>query len=236
MKTVLVAGATGAVGSSAVRSLLATGEANVIAVSRNAERLATLRGSLDARQQSFFTGFVGDAGDFAGASAIAESLKPSGIDAAVAILGRGEWTSGPLLKLSETEWRAVLDEMLTAHFAFARAIVPLLAERTGTLYLALGGGAAFAPLRDAGLMSIAAAGQLMLTRTLGRELDADRPRILELVVNGPIVPHESDALARPGAIAAVDVGRVVTELVLRGATSWDAAQLDGPALVMNARN
>jgi NAD(P)-dependent dehydrogenase (short-subunit alcohol dehydrogenase family) len=236
LKTVLVAGATGAVARNAVRSLLATGEANVIAVSRSAERLEELRRSLDARLQPSFTGIEGDAGDFAGASALAARVKGDGIDAAVAIFGRGEWTSGPLLELSDGEWQTVLDEMLTAHFAFARAVVPLLAGRADSLYLSLGGGAAFAPVRDAGLMSIAAAGQLMLTRTLERERGAEPPRVLELIVNGPVVAQEHEAAARPSAITAAAVGRVVTELVLRGVTTWEAAEVDGPFVVMNERS
>ena len=201
-----------------------------------AGRLEDLRRSLDAPPHSSFEGIVADAGDFAGASELAERVRPAGLDAAVAIFGRGEWTSGTLLQLPEADWRTVLDEMLTAHFAFARAIVPLLAERTGTLYLSLGGGAAFAPMRDAGLMSIAAAGQLMLTRTLESECGTEPPRIRELIVNGAIVAREDEPATRPGAITAAAVGRVVTELVLRGVTTWEAAEVDGPFVVMNERS
>ncbi len=236
MKAVLVAGAAGGIGEAIVRSLLASGEVHVFAQSRTAERLDALQGRLDPALRGRMSGIAGNAGDFEGASAIANQIKAAGgIDAAVAILGRGFWTSGPILELTPREWSSVLDEMLTAHFAFARAIVPVLAQREQSLYLAIGGGAAFTPVRDAGLMSVAAAGQAMLTRVLAREQGAPTPRILELVIEGDVNTRESAQIAGRGWIAADEVGTVVRELVLRGETTWQPALFDGPLLVMHRR-
>ena len=226
MTSVLVAGAAGGIGEGVVRALLRRAGVRVFATSRDPARLDALTAGLDADVRSRVTPIAGNAGDFAGATQIAEQIASlGGADAAVASLGRGDWTSGPTLALAPAEWTAVLDEMLTAHFAFARAIVPLLAVRSGSVYLSLGGGAAFAPMPNAGLMSVAAAGQAMLTRVLARERGDAPPRIIELVVNGAITTRaERD-----------DVGEVVAELVLHGATTWTALRVDGALLTMDEK-
>jgi NAD(P)-dependent dehydrogenase (short-subunit alcohol dehydrogenase family) len=220
-----------------VRALL-LGDAGVrvYATSRTAERLEVLLGRLPADAVSRVAPIVADAGDFAGAARLAEEVTArGGVDGVVAVLGRGWWSSGPTLDLAPSEWSAVLDEMLTAHFALARAFVPLLKARAGSTYLSIGGGAAFVPVREAGLMSVAAAGQAMLTRVLAREAGEGAPRIAELVINGPVATRESAHFAEPGWITADDVGLVVSELILRGATTWQPSRIDGPLIVMSER-
>lgn len=234
MKAVLVAGGAGGIGEGIVRALLASGDARVVVTSRNAERLDGLRERLGDPDTAAFATMVGDAGDFVGAEDIAGRLASlGGIDAVVAVLGRGWWTSGPLLELTAHEWAEVLDEMLTSHFALVRALAPMLASRPGSLYLSIGGGAAFAPMPSAGLVSIAAAGQAMLTRVLHRELGSGPPRIRELVINGPVSTRESRHVAGAGWITDDDVGLVVRDIVLYGATTWPSVDARGPLIVMN---
>jgi NAD(P)-dependent dehydrogenase (short-subunit alcohol dehydrogenase family) len=211
--------------------LLARSGVRVFATSRSEQRLDTLRKTLEPPVQPLFVPIAGDAGDFSAALQIAESVERlGGIDCAVAIFGRGVWTSGPLLDLSPGEWRSVLDEMLTAHFAFARAVFPILSPRPGSLYVSVGGGAAFGPMHDAGLMSIAAAGQMMLTRVLDRERAAEHPRIIELIVDAAV----GEGGPGDGAqISADEVARVLSEFVLTGTTTWANAASNGPLIVMN---
>jgi 3-oxoacyl-[acyl-carrier protein] reductase len=236
MSTVLVAGAASGIGESIVRRLLDGGAAKVFATSRTRERLDALSARLETGVQTRFAPIVGDAGDFAGAQRIADHVTAGGgIDAAIAILGRGWWTGGPLLDMTPAGWNAIVNEMLTSHFAFARAIVPILAGRRESVYLSLGGGAAFEPMPDAGLVSIAAAGQVMLTRVLVRECGPKPPRIAELVINGPVNTRESRHFARPHWITDDDVGTAVAEIVLRGTTTWPATSVKGPVIVMNER-
>jgi NAD(P)-dependent dehydrogenase (short-subunit alcohol dehydrogenase family) len=233
MKTVLVAGAAGGAGKGIVRALL-SGGMRVIATSRRRERLEALRTSLDAATLDRFTPLVGNAGDFSGAVMLADAAWAlGGADAAVAVLGRGVWTSGPLLTLPPQEWRAVLDEMLTSHFAFARAVVPRLLGKPDSLYLSIGGGAAFEPMPEAGLMSIAAAGQAMLTRVLARERQSAHVRIHELIINGALRTRDSQHVAEPGWISADDVGAVVAELVRSGTSTWPNVRVRGPLFVMD---
>ena len=227
----LVTGAGGAIGGSLVRRLLAHGDVTVFGTSRSEQRLEDLQRTLEARARSSFIQIAGDAGDFSGASQIAERVEHlGGIDCAVAIFGRGVWTSGPLLDLSPADWRSVLDEMLTAHFAFARAVFPILSPRPGSLFVSVGGGAAFGPISDAGLMSIAAAGQMMLTRVLDRERTGPHPRVIELIVNAAVGKGEP---GDPSLISADEVGHVLAELIATGATTWTSATTSGPLIVMN---
>ncbi len=236
MSAVLVAGAAGGIGEHAVRALLETDGVTVFATSRSAERLETVRERLAPELRKRFVPIVGDAGDFHDAEDIAARIGArGGIDAAVAILGRGWWTSGALLDLTPETWNAILHEMLTSHFAFARAIVPLLARRPESVYLSIGGGAAFAPSVDAGLVSVAAAGQAMLTRVVARERGAAPPRVVELVIDGPVNTNESRAFAKPNWIRDDEAGRVAADLALGAVPRWEALRFDGPLVVMSER-
>ena len=218
MRRVLVAGGAGGVGEAIVRALLDAGDVEVLATSRSAERLNALAASLEPRLRPRLSRIVGEAGSFEGAARIvAEVEARGGADVAIALLGRGFWSSGPLLSLDPREWNAVLDEMLTAHFAFARAAIPMLAARRDSLYLSIGGGAAFTPVPDAALMSIAAAGQLMLTRALAAEGGEASPRICELVIDGPVRTRDSADFAEESWIGADEVARSVVEIAFGAA-------------------
>jgi len=231
VKSILVSGAGSAIGGSLVRTLLARDDVKVFATSRSDERLERLRDALPLERRASLVAIVTDAGDFGEASELAAQIEMrGGIDCAVAIFGRGDWTSGPLLELSPDEWRSVLDEMLTAHFAFARAMFPILSRRPGSVFLSLGGGAAYHPMPDAGLMSIAAAGQTMLTRVLDRERGSLDPKILELVVNAAVESTEPQDASR---ISADDVARVLEELLFDGETTWSNVETHGPLVLMN---
>jgi NAD(P)-dependent dehydrogenase (short-subunit alcohol dehydrogenase family) len=92
---------------------------------------------------------------------------------------------------------------------------------------------ALQPIRNASIVSIAAAGQLMLTRSLALELADRAVRINELIVNGPVRTRDSELPARRGWITADQVGGVVAELVNTGTTTWPAWRTDGPLLIMD---
>jgi NAD(P)-dependent dehydrogenase (short-subunit alcohol dehydrogenase family) len=189
VRTVLVAGAAGGVGEGIVRALLAEGELRVVATSRDPSRLALLKqrvGGEDGRAapaglDERLVTIAGDAGDPAGAAAIAERVRDEFGPLAVAIasLGAGWWEGPPLLETEPAAWDMVMREMLTTHFVFARTFVPELLRAPGGLYLGIGGGAAFHPMPGASIVSVAAAAQLMLTRALATELRGADVRIRE---------------------------------------------------------
>ncbi len=236
----VVAGAAGGVGEGIVRALLAgPADLRVVATSRGARRLAELEERVAAAQSARAAGrlvtVVGDAGDPDGAAALAERVRAEFGPPAVAIasLGAGWWEGPPLLETEPAAWDAVMREMLTTHFVFARAFVPELLRAPGGLYLGIGGGAAFHPMPGASIVSVAAAGQLMLTRALAAELRGADVRIMELAVNGPVHTRESASFANPGWITADDVGAVVAELVGTGRTTWPRTRVEGPVVVMD---
>lgn len=236
-RNVLVAGGAGGVGEGIVRALLASTDVTVIATSRDAARLALLESRLgtyaDARR---LIGIVGNAGDPDGARAIAARIADDvgPLDVAIPSLG-GWWEGGPLLGVELATWESVMAEMLTTHFVFARTFVPVLERRPGGWYLAIGGGAAFFPVPNASIVSIAAAAQLMLTRALAGETAGRDVRVTELVVNGPVRTRDSEAIAQPDWITADEVGDVVADLVRGGSTAWPALRERGPILVMDPR-
>ncbi len=222
-------------GEGIVRALLASTDVTVIVTSRDPARLSLLASRLggyaDARR---LIGIVGNAGDPKGASAIAARVRDElgGVDVAIPSLG-GWWEGDPLVEIDMTTWDAVRTEMLDTHVAFARTFVPELLRRAGGWYLSIGGGAALQPIRNASIVSIAAAAQLMLTRSLALELAGRDARINELVVNGPVRTRDSDAFARPSWITADEVGGVVAELLTTGTSAWPAWRTDGPLMIMD---
>jgi 3-oxoacyl-[acyl-carrier protein] reductase len=236
-RNVLVAGGAGGVGEGIVRALLASvPDVRVVVTSRSAERLALLEARLgeyaDARR---LIGIVGNAGDPRGAEAIRDRIRADvgPLDIAIPSLG-GWWEGGPLLGVDLATWDAVMLEMLDIHFVFARTFVPELQRRPGGWYLAIGGGAAYFPVPNASIVSIAAAAQLMLTRVLAAENARGDVRITELVVNGPVRTRESEAIAQPDWISAQDVGGVVADLVRGDTPAWPLRR-DGPIWAMNPR-
>lgn len=237
MRNVLVAGGAGGIGEGIVRALLASvPDVRVIASSRSAERLALLESRVgEYADPQRLIGIVGNAGDPRGAEAIRDRIRSElgALDVAIPSLG-GWWEGGPLLDVDLATWDAVMLEMLDIHFVFARTFVPELARRPGGWYLAIGGGAAFFPVPDASLVSIAAAAQLMLTRALAAENERGDVRISELVVNGPVRTRESEPAAQADWITADDVGTVVADLVRTGTPSWPLRR-DGPILIMDPR-
>ena len=235
MRNVLVAGGAGGVGEGIVRALLASTDSTVIVTSRDPARIALLEsrvaGHADPKR---LVGIVGNAGEPASANAIAQRVRDEhgGIDVAIPSLG-GWWDGGPLIELDLATWDAVRTEMLDTHVVFARTFVPELLRRAGGWYLGIGGGAALQPIRYASIVSIAAAAQLMLTRSLALELAGRDVRINELVVNAPVRTRESAAVAQPSWITADEVGGVVAELVNTGTPAWPAWRTDGPLLFMD---
>jgi NAD(P)-dependent dehydrogenase (short-subunit alcohol dehydrogenase family) len=230
MKNVLVGGGTGGVGEGIVRALLAAGHL-VVVPSRSAAKLERLRGDVAAGER--LVTVEGDVGALAGARAVRERIARDvgRIDALVPSLGG--WWEGALLDVTPGVWDDVMNEMLRTHFIFAHVFLPVVrAQRGGGRYIAIGGGAAYHPVRGSSLVSIAAAAQAMFTRALHQELSESDVEVLELIVDGPVRTRDSAALATPDWITAGEVGAVVAELVAGGRTSDPAVRATGPLLRM----
>jgi NAD(P)-dependent dehydrogenase (short-subunit alcohol dehydrogenase family) len=230
MKQILVAGGAGGVGEAIVRALLDAGH-RVIVPSRSQARLDRLRHAAGGSGE--LVTFTGNIGTPDGALLIRDRIAREIGRIDVLIPSLGGWWEGGLLDATPAVWDAVMDEMLRTHYVFAHVFIPVLrAQAGGGRYIGIGGGAAYHPIPNSSLVSIAAAAQLMLTRALRAEIDDPDVDILELAVDGPVRTRDSAGIAGPGWIEAADVARIVVELVVRGRTDDPAIQTTGPILRM----
>jgi NAD(P)-dependent dehydrogenase (short-subunit alcohol dehydrogenase family) len=233
VKTMLVAGGTGGVGEAVVRALIEAGHC-VVVPSRSDARLARLRSDVaERRGAGTLVTVAGEIGTPAGATAIRDRIARDHGSLDVAIPSLGGWWEGALGRVTLREWDDVMHEMLRIHFVFAQTFLPMLsAQRDGGRYLALGGGAAYHPIHNSALVSIAAAAQLMMTRAYRLENEHPNVDILELVIDGPVRTRESEAVARDHWIRADDVGRITRELAETGITNDPVTETRGPIVRM----
>jgi flavin reductase (DIM6/NTAB) family NADH-FMN oxidoreductase RutF/NAD(P)-dependent dehydrogenase (short-subunit alcohol dehydrogenase family) len=230
----LVAGGTGGVGEGIVDALLGAGH-RVIVPSRSAARLERLRGDVagDPERAERLVTVTGDIGTIDGAAAIRDRIARDFGRLDVVIPSLGGWWQGGLLDATPPVWDVVMNEMLRTHYVFAHVFVPvLLAQPGGGRYIGIGGGAAYNPIRNSNLVSIAAAAQLMLTRALRQEIDDAAVDVLELVVDGPVRTRDSESIAGPDWILAADVGRIVAELAVTGQTQDPSTDTSGAIVRM----
>jgi NAD(P)-dependent dehydrogenase (short-subunit alcohol dehydrogenase family) len=230
MKQILVAGGTGGVGEGIVRALLAAGH-RVIVPSRSEARLHRLRHDVAGSQE--LVTFTGEIGTLDGAQLIRDRIAREFGRIDVLIASLGGWWEGDLFDAAPAVCDNIMNEMFRTHYVFAHVFVPVLrAQAGGGRYIGIGGGAAYHPVRNSSLVSIAAAAQLMLTRALRLEIGDPDVDILELVVDGPVRTRDSERISAPDWITAGDVGRVVVELVADGTTADPATHASGPILRM----
>ncbi|HEY5349327.1 MAG TPA: SDR family NAD(P)-dependent oxidoreductase [Candidatus Lustribacter sp.] len=236
MKHVLVAGGAGGVGEGIVRALLAAGH-HVIVPSRSAARLDRLRRNVESgsARSGLLETLTGEIGTTDGALVIRDRIARTVGRLDVLIPSLGGWWEGGLLAAAPAVWDTVMNEMLRTHYVFAHVFVPVIcAQAGGGRYIGIGGGAAYHPIRNSSLVSIAAAAQLMLTRALRQEIADPAIDVLELVVDGPVRTRDSEHVAAPDWITADDVGRIVADLVSDGRTSDPSTHTSGPVVRMRA--
>jgi NAD(P)-dependent dehydrogenase (short-subunit alcohol dehydrogenase family) len=194
-QVVVVLGATGVVGSGAVRSYLDAG-ATVVGVSRSAANLDKLRSQMAIGAGEPFHGVVGDfnteAAGKAAFDAVAAALGGKAIDHVVSSLGfvviDGAATATPLAKLTEA-----LDGGLINTFVAARTFVPGLKARSGATYTIVSGGFAhgvFAPNLWLGTLKNAAVSNLV--QALASETAGDALKVLGACIHFGVAPVGSD--------------------------------------------
>jgi NAD(P)-dependent dehydrogenase (short-subunit alcohol dehydrogenase family) len=204
-RRIVIAGGTGKVGRHLVQAQLGAG-ATVIVPSRDPAKLDALDRSLDANARGRFVGVEGDITDPNEAARMLERAGP--LDGAVASLG--DFVIAPeILAAPESDLRRALDNYVVAHFAAARALLPVLRERGGA-YVTINGPLAFdLRLPGAGLVSVATAAQAMLARVLMQDPANASVRINEVVIYSSFGWGNDDANLVSGA----DIGRYVAYLL-----------------------
>jgi NAD(P)-dependent dehydrogenase (short-subunit alcohol dehydrogenase family) len=214
-QTVVVAGATGNVGSFVVRALLERG-ASVAVSSRSEEKLGGLREHLrehvdETRLRRLHT-FVGDLGDEREAAILRQKITEEVGTPGAVVASVGDYVAAPsLLDARADELRRALDASLVAHFMVARTFLPVLRDAGGT-YVFLQGPLAFElyPGYGGDLVSIATAAQHMLFRALAQELAESRARVVELVGHMLIRDREAQPTS---PLSGEEVGAFVAYLI-----------------------
>ncbi|MCC8361795.1 SDR family oxidoreductase [Lysobacter sp. A6] len=183
MPALLVLGATGAIGRGVVRAALDAGRP-VIAVSPDADGLRDLQGS---RAHADFVSIALPL-DARNAPALVDELRKLDrpVDGVIAALCN-ERERGRLLDAPATEMRDALDASVIAHLAFARELLPLLAEggRAGG-YVLIDGPGGENPWAGYGHRSVGGAALRMLARVLHDEARPMGVRVQLLALEFPV--------------------------------------------------
>ena len=226
-KIVLIPGGAGNVGEGIVRSFLKAG-AIVIVPSRKVEKLEELRTYLgDIATSDRFIPIVGEISQIHDAERIRDQiLKQFGkLDVVVASLGGWWFGNKPVTEVSMTEWQQYLDSNLTSHFITARTFLPLLKAQKGASYTLIGGAAAEIPIPNVSLVSIPAAGQLMLAQLLMAENKNSGVRINEVIIHSWVATRTNEAQSQPTWITANDIGEFTTWLASDAASMVNGSLL-----------
>jgi NAD(P)-dependent dehydrogenase (short-subunit alcohol dehydrogenase family) len=212
--TYLVAGGTGVAGECVVRALLEARH-TVIVPSRSPSKLDDLQNRLPPEHSQNLHTIVCNVGEPSGSTGLqADIIERFGsINGVIASLG-GWWEGPQLVDVEPSTWDSILRGNLTAHFFTASAILPVLAETTGAVYVMLAGIAAELPVPFSGPISVTGAAQRMLIRTLANEPISDRVRLHELAIMTPIVTARwTGDPPEPGWLTGEQVGQRILEIV-----------------------
>jgi NAD(P)-dependent dehydrogenase (short-subunit alcohol dehydrogenase family) len=187
VRTAVVCGATGAVGSGIAYALLASGW-RVHAIGRDQSKLDELGNNRpklnkDRLHCHLQTNFNVSEMDRIRANVIAISPR---LQLVVASLGG--WVQGlRLIDVSAAQWSSVMQNNLDSHWLCAKQWLPALEHNEKSAYVLINGGAALAPVHGAGPVSVAAVAQLGLKAALATEAYPKGPRVYAVLANTPVI-------------------------------------------------
>jgi NAD(P)-dependent dehydrogenase (short-subunit alcohol dehydrogenase family) len=212
--TVVVLGATSAVGQGAVRAALSSGR-RVVAVGGDRAELAALLAPHPggAELTTHLAAIANDADAVRLAASLRSDDRPleAVIDAMPAGAGRGRLIDQPTDVLRET-----LAADLLPHLSAARHLIPLLAEtKRGGSYVLIGGPGSEAAWLNYGCRSVAAAALRMLANVLHDEAQSLDVRVQMLLVETPVRGETSPASQCPQWPSGDAVGKQALRLIDR---------------------
>lgn len=212
-KVAYIAGGAGNVGEGIVRAFLEAG-ATVITSSRKRGKLDQLRSLLSDTATDKLVTLTADLGDIASTEHLRDQIidQFGHLDTVVASIG-GTWNRGvPLTEVSMDEWQQYLFTNLTTHFVTARAFLPVLANTDGSSYIFMGGGAAKTPIPNYSVVSIPAAGQLMMAQVVMQEMADSGVRVTQAIANSLVNTRASRERAKPDWLTADEIGHYIAWL------------------------
>jgi NADP-dependent 3-hydroxy acid dehydrogenase YdfG len=186
----VVAGATGAVGEGIVLALISAGW-RVHALGRNSDKLNSLLMRAPADEQALLKTHVQVFEDEVSTQEICRRIMAlSGkVDMVIASIG-GWWQESTLAQTPFVDWRKVMQNNLDAHFLCVQQWWPVLLTQPQSAYVMINGGAALSPAPRAGVVSVAAAAQLMLKNALATESHRHSPRVYSVLANTPVITRD----------------------------------------------
>jgi NADP-dependent 3-hydroxy acid dehydrogenase YdfG len=166
---IVIAGASGAVGEAITRSYLDQGK-EVIAIVRSEAKKQELQNYLGSKVNGGKIHFI--VNEYETQEQIeklqSELAAFKHIDLAIASLG-GWHTGTELHNLSIDDWNKIINNSLSSHFRFAKAVIPILEKQHKGIYAMINGGASEFAVPNSGVISVMAAAQKTMTQVMHNE-------------------------------------------------------------------
>jgi short-subunit dehydrogenase len=179
-RRVLIAGATGGIGSQTARMLAGSG-AELFLTGRKADRLAALADNLGVPHGRCF---VADLTDPAAVAAMAEGVSRQGGPLDILVNASGMGIIKPVEQLSPEEFSLTLQTNLTASFLLVRAFLPGMKEAKKGLIINIPGVLGKVPMAGAAAYSAAKYGLVGMMQSIREEVKRTEIRITNLFLGG----------------------------------------------------
>jgi NADP-dependent 3-hydroxy acid dehydrogenase YdfG len=179
-KQVLLAGATGSIGSQTAR-LLAQGGARLFLAGRNQDKLASLAASLPGEGHQYF---VWDACDEESCRRMADSVKETAPQIDILINASGIGIIKSMDSLSLDEFRRSLDVNLIGAFLLLKYFLPAMKEAKKGLIINIPGVLGKTPMAGAAAYSASKYGLMGMMQSVREELKRTEIRITNIFLGG----------------------------------------------------
>ena len=179
-KKILIAGATGGIGTQTAR-LLQSGGAQLYLTGRNAEKLQTLADSLQVPAHRVF---VLDLGDTAAVQAMAAAIHAEAGALDVLVNASGLGIIKPLEQLTDADFMASLQANLVASFFLARAFIPPMKQVGKGLVINIPGVLGKVPMAGAAAYSASKYGLVGMMQSIREELKRTNVLITNIFLGG----------------------------------------------------
>ncbi|MHB1136054.1 MAG: 3-oxoacyl-[acyl-carrier-protein] reductase [Coriobacteriia bacterium] len=237
-RVALVTGASRGIGAAVALRLAAEGASVVVNFAGRSDAAASVVSEIEQGGGSAIA-VQADVSDSAACAAL--------VDAAVARFGRidilvnnaGITRDGLLVRMSDDDWRSVIDTNLSGAFYLARSVGKLMMkQRSGSI---VNMASVVGMMGNAGQVNYAAAkaGLIGMTKSIAREL-AGRGVRVNAVAPGFIATDMTDALpesAREAAVSSIAMGRLGTPEDIAAAVAFlasdDAAYITGQVIAVD---
>lgn len=237
-RVALVTGGSRGIGAAVARRLAAEGATVAINYAGRADAAAEVVAAIDAAGDTA-AAFQADVSDATACAALVEGVVSRFGRIDVLVNNAGITRDGLLVRMSDDDWRAVIDTNLSGAFYLSRAVGKLMMkQRSGSI---VNMASVVGMMGNAGQANYAAAkaGLIGLTKSVAREL-AGRGVRANAVAPGFIATDMTDALsetARGAATSSIAMGRLGTPEDIAATVAFlasdDAAYITGQVIAVD---